>query len=319
MRALLPLLTRHGLLVVATLVAILLVSTAIVRFAGARRAAAAIAVVQGDRLGVQVRETLVQHPRDEAALQALVDAEPELHAIAVLGPARRPTLQVVAAGRRLPPPGPPPPPGLPRFLPDGVTMDVGVVPPGAPRPPADAPPPFRILFEPGEAEPVLIAATWDLAIGVVGGAGLLGLALGVFFVDRRRARVEAAAAEQAHLAHLGEMSAVLAHEIRNPLAALKGHAQLLEERLRGEAGHASAEHVVHGAARLERLVSDLLAFARGDALDPVPIDPIEVAHDALSRVSPDRIELFADDAPDEAVLDPHAIAATPILYSGDIF
>ena len=36
--------------------------------------------------------------------------------------------------------------------------------------------------------------------------------------------------ELEHLAHLGKMSAVLAHEIRNPLGAIKGFVQLALEK-----------------------------------------------------------------------------------------
>jgi signal transduction histidine kinase len=49
---------------------------------------------------------------------------------------------------------------------------------------------------------------------------------------RKNEQVTARLTAHNHLARLGEMSAVLAHELRNPLAALKGHAQSLAERLR---------------------------------------------------------------------------------------
>ena len=54
---------------------------------------------------------------------------------------------------------------------------------------------------------------------------LLGLALRRLV--RERELVAQRAERDRHLASLGAMSAVLSHEIRNPLASLKGHAQLL--------------------------------------------------------------------------------------------
>ena len=75
----------------------------------------------------------------------------------------------------------------------------------------------------------------------------------------RNRRDEARRAEQQQLAVLGRMSAVLAHEIRNPLASLKGHAQLLAEQLEeGSRAHRKATRVVNEALRLEVLTNSLL-------------------------------------------------------------
>jgi two-component system sensor histidine kinase HydH len=93
-----------------------------------------------------------------------------------------------------------------------------------------------------------------------GVAAILGV-LAVLSVRQVRAARRAVALER--LAALGEMAAVLAHEIRNPLGAIKGLAQVLDER----AGEATPERelteiIVREAVRLERLVADLLAYAR---------------------------------------------------------
>jgi two-component system sensor histidine kinase HydH len=70
-------------------------------------------------------------------------------------------------------------------------------------------------------------------------------------------------AEQQKWAVLGQMSAALAHEIRNPLGAVKGLAQLLRE------GKQNSENqsrylitIIEESQRLEKLVSDLLIFAK---------------------------------------------------------
>lgn len=66
-----------------------------------------------------------------------------------------------------------------------------------------------------------------------------------------------------HLTALGTMSAALAHEIRNPLGAMKGLTQLVQEDLPKDHGaQALMQTVVGEAERLEALVSDLLSFAR---------------------------------------------------------
>jgi signal transduction histidine kinase len=58
------------------------------------------------------------------------------------------------------------------------------------------------------------------------------------------------------------MSSVMAHELRNPLASLKGHAQLLVEDLTNEKQHAKGERIVFEAERLEQLTTSLLDFVR---------------------------------------------------------
>ena len=79
--------------------------------------------------------------------------------------------------------------------------------------------------------------------------------------DRKRS--EERLREQAALARLGEMAAVVAHEVKNPLAAIKGALQVIGGRLPAE----SRDRVIVGevVARVDSLndiVQDLLVFAR---------------------------------------------------------
>jgi two-component system sensor histidine kinase HydH len=88
----------------------------------------------------------------------------------------------------------------------------------------------------------------------------------VVLQERLRRRLQAKEAENRlveKLAALGEMSAVLAHEIRNPLGGLKGHAQLVLEGMSAQhPDYAALTTVVQEAVRLEKLVNQLLTFAR---------------------------------------------------------
>jgi two-component system, NtrC family, sensor histidine kinase HydH len=67
-------------------------------------------------------------------------------------------------------------------------------------------------------------------------------------------------AEKERLAAIGEMAAVLAHEIRNPLGSIKGFAQYLAEGKQGE--NEELQVIINEAVRLERLTEDLLMYAR---------------------------------------------------------
>lgn len=97
-----------------------------------------------------------------------------------------------------------------------------------------------------------------LAIGwVLGGT--------VFLLLRRQHAQEKQFARQHELARLGEVGAVLAHEVRNPLAGIKGYGQLLEERLPEGRDLDYAQLIVEESIRLELLVDDILLFTSSDA------------------------------------------------------
>ena len=89
---------------------------------------------------------------------------------------------------------------------------------------------------------------------------------------RRTLRLQAQLAQEQQLAELGRMSGVLAHQIRNPLAAIKGHAQLGLERVPGDhASVRSLERVVDETARLEGLADRLLRYVRPMAAQRGPV------------------------------------------------
>lgn len=81
------------------------------------------------------------------------------------------------------------------------------------------------------------------------------------------------------------LAAGLAHEIRNPLAALRGAAELLSQELEGGAA-ASPEYpalILREAARVDALVARMLDLARPPTFAPVPIPVAELVHElALS-------------------------------------
>jgi two-component system sensor histidine kinase HydH len=119
-----------------------------------------------------------------------------------------------------------------------------------------------IEIEPVEAEALRAASTRALLIGGIAALAMLAVAIELVRRELRR-RDEARARErERRLASLGEMSAVLAHEIKNPLASLKGNAQLLAAMQTEDKPKAKAERVVDEARRLEQLVADLLKFVR---------------------------------------------------------
>jgi len=95
----------------------------------------------------------------------------------------------------------------------------------------------------------------------------LGWVLGgtVYLLLRRQAAQEKRLARQNELERLGEVGAVLAHEVRNPLAGIKGYGQLLAERLPEGRERDYAHLIVRESLRLEQLADDILLYTRSDA------------------------------------------------------
>lgn len=159
-------------------------------------------------------------------------------------------------------------------------------------------------FEPLEASALQREARTLLAVASVAGLGILALAWafarGLAQQERMRDELE----RGQRLAALGTMSAVLAHELRNPLAALKGHAQLLAEEVEGQpALSPRVERLVTDAVRLERLMNDLLTFVQSGALQRAPVDPNLPLREAVASTGTAGIRLQLLDAPPVVALD----------------
>jgi PAS domain S-box-containing protein len=78
-----------------------------------------------------------------------------------------------------------------------------------------------------------------------------------------RKRSEAALREQTALIQLGKMAAVVAHEVRNPLAGIRGAMQVLGRRTSADSPEQSViVEVIKRVDALNEIVDDLLKFAR---------------------------------------------------------
>lgn len=110
---------------------------------------------------------------------------------------------------------------------------------------------------------------------------------------KRRLEEQVQRAERLALA--GELAAGLAHEIRNPMMAVKGFAQLLREEITPAEQHEYTDIIIKETARMNRLIEELLTFARPPASGVGPADINTVVADSLLLIEPkaarSRIEL----------------------------
>lgn len=86
------------------------------------------------------------------------------------------------------------------------------------------------------------------------------------------------------LAAMGRLTASIAHEIRNPLAAVAQAAELLADAPRDAQDARLLAIVRDNAARIDRLIDDVLGVHRRDRLQPEPL--------SLARVLPALVDEF---------------------------
>jgi two-component system sensor histidine kinase HydH len=132
---------------------------------------------------------------------------------------------------------------------------------------------------------ILLAFSWFLA------------AL-IYRYARREEHHRLELSHQENLARMGELGATLAHEIRNPLAGIKGFAQLIEKKPEGPRTRDSAQRIIAETLRLEELTTDLLAFARSDEFPVTTIQLTEFIEQTMAMVHPEaehsRITITTD-------------------------
>ena len=149
---------------------------------------------------------------------------------------------------------------------------------------------------------------------------LFAIAIGVFVyrdmimpLQTRLGQTEAMVEQREKLASLGLLAAGVAHEIRNPLTAIKAALFTQQKRFNpGSQEHSDVKVVEREIVRLERIVSDFLQFAR-----PAEPEAVVIAADLLlletkqffsAQLEKNRIQLHLEpSAPVYVKVDPGQI------------
>ena len=123
----------------------------------------------------------------------------------------------------------------------------------------------------------------------VDGTGTPYQFMAIRFDITERKRAETKLLEQQTLARLGEMAAVVAHEVKNPLAGISGALQVILSRLPSDgADRAVIGDILKRIGSLNDMVQDLLLFSRpqAPAVSPTAIGALLSETAAVVRRDP---------------------------------
>jgi PAS domain S-box-containing protein len=130
-----------------------------------------------------------------------------------------------------------------------------------------------------------------------------------------RKAAEERLAQQASLARVGQMAAVVAHEVRNPLAGIKGAIQILMSRRTPDDGEVPVmRDIVARIDALSELINDLMVFARPRPLRLAIVELHAIVGDAITIVRRDPVahgvEISAQGAEVSVLADGELVRAT---------
>jgi two-component system sensor histidine kinase PilS (NtrC family) len=101
-------------------------------------------------------------------------------------------------------------------------------------------------------------------------------------------RMEQTVKRSERMAAVGQLAATMAHEIRNPLASISGSIELLRSGARDDEDRKLMEIVLREVERLNRLITELLDFARPRQAHQTRIDLRVPVRDALAVFGNER-------------------------------
>jgi PAS domain S-box-containing protein len=123
-----------------------------------------------------------------------------------------------------------------------------------------------------------------------------------------RKNAEAALREQAALAQLGQLAAVVAHEVRNPLAGLRASLQVIDRRVSEPRDRGAIAAMIQRIDGLNDKVEDLLLYARPKPPRRQPVDIKALLRDVVTSA---QISTGRSDTPIPIAGDELKVCADP--------
>jgi len=134
----------------------------------------------------------------------------------------------------------------------------------------------------------------------------------ITFQDLTRIRaLEETSRRQDRLAAIGRMAASIAHEIRNPLAAMRGSIQMLRADMEGESSQTELmEIILRESDRLNRIISDFLSYARPRSIIHSKVDVGELLKQTFTLLR------HSAEISDGQIIE-EEVPASPVLINAD--
>lgn len=118
-------------------------------------------------------------------------------------------------------------------------------------------------------------------------SGQIAIAIENTRLVEEKVRLERTLMNKERLAALGQMAATVAHEIKNPLSAIKSIVQVMSEESRGDREEEDLRLIVGEVDRLNRTVTQLLSFSRPAVSEATPLPLGDVASSVIRLLEPD--------------------------------
>ncbi len=136
----------------------------------------------------------------------------------------------------------------------------------------------------------LILLTSGIVMGILFFALLIVVKRGERMIEKRaeeRLRLEEQLAKAKHLSSLGEMTAGISHEIRNPLGIIRSSAELLAQKMAVlDPDDSIPKIIVEEATRLDGIITDFLSYARPHQPHLVSCQVTDVIEKNLAYLAP---------------------------------
>lgn len=100
---------------------------------------------------------------------------------------------------------------------------------------------------------------------------------------------------------LGEMSAGIAHELRNPMGAIAGFAKLLSKKLVDNESRHLVDAIEKEIEGMNRVINELLTFAKPEDLNLSKVELRPLIEDSLSSIPLNSVRLNIDTDPDTVI------------------
>jgi len=131
---------------------------------------------------------------------------------------------------------------------------------------------------------IIGSGDWEQAVAQVGSGELKQLAMELEHMRCRLRDMDRQHRQDERLTTLGTFTATIAHEVRNPLSAVRLTVQMLARRLVPNGQDPAAQIIIEELDRLDLIIDELLAFSKGMS--------VTTSVCALRQVVDDTVRLF---------------------------